>query len=82
MERVPIEGSSHIRSIGFENGMMEVEYTSGTTYRYSNITESEYQGILMAPSAGSALHAVIRSVDVTGERLPGKDLDEGIILQI
>lgn len=52
MQRQPVT-SSNIRSIGFENGAMEIEFTNGKVYRYTGPKVQEhYNGIMSAPSKG------------------------------
>jgi hypothetical protein len=41
--------------VGWENGLMEVEFTSGKTYRYEDVPDSEYQALLGADSPGKYL---------------------------
>ena len=47
--------SSRIRSVGWENNTMEVEFHNGVVYQYHNVTKSEYMAFLGSPSLGSAL---------------------------
>ncbi len=47
--------SSRIRSIGWDNNVMEVEFHNGAVYQYFNVTASEYSAFLASPSLGSAL---------------------------
>lgn len=47
--------SSRIRSVGWENDTLEIEFHNGAIYQYYNVTLSEYQNFLNAPSLGSAL---------------------------
>lgn len=54
MNRRPVT-SSNISSVGWENGLMEVEFTSGKTYRYEDVPETEYQALLGADSPGKYL---------------------------
>ena len=50
MERIPMV-SSNIASAGYENGILEVEFTSGALYGYS-ATPEEWEAFQSAPSAG------------------------------
>ena len=54
MLRHPVS-SSRIRSVGWENNTMEVQFHNGDIYQYHGVTQSEYQNFLNSPSLGSAL---------------------------
>lgn len=46
--------SSNIRSIGFENGAMEIEFANGKVYRYTGPKVAEhYKAMMAAPSKGA-----------------------------
>lgn len=61
MKRIPI-ASSNIRSIGFENGEMHVEFANGRVYSYTGArVEEHYRAIMRAASAGSYLASHIRT---------------------
>jgi len=47
--------SSRIRSIGWENNAMEVEFHNGAVYQYYDVSQLEYQRFLKSASLGSAL---------------------------
>lgn len=47
--------SSRIRSVGWENNVMEVEFHNGVVYQYHNVSLAEYRRFLSAPSLGVAL---------------------------
>lgn len=48
--------SSSIKSVGYENGTLAVEFTSGSVYWYTNVPEVVYQGFLNAESKGKYIH--------------------------
>lgn len=54
MNRTPVTSSS-INSIGYdaETKILEVEFNTGAIYRYLNVTESEYAGLMDAESVGA-----------------------------
>ncbi|MFZ7338799.1 KTSC domain-containing protein [Streptococcus suis] len=54
--------SSNVRSVGWENNTLEVEFNNGSIYHYHNVSLSEYQSVLVG-SVGSNIHrlAKIRS---------------------
>lgn len=54
MER-HVVSSSRIRSIGWDNCIMEVEFHNGSVYQYYDVSQTEYQRFLLSPSLGSAL---------------------------
>jgi hypothetical protein len=52
MTRTPV-ASSNIRSIGYEDGAMHIEFANGRVYEYTGpIVEQHYNALLAAPSAG------------------------------
>ena len=51
MKRKPVV-SSNIKSIGWEDGTLEVEFNSGAVYRYNNVGETVYTTFLEAQSKG------------------------------
>lgn len=54
MIRQPVS-SSRMRSVGWENNVMEVEFHDGAVYQYMGVTSSEYRDFLNSSSLGSAL---------------------------
>lgn len=46
--------SSNLRSVGYdpETNILEVEFHGGRVYKYFNVPESEYQGLMNAQSHG------------------------------
>lgn len=65
MIRTPVS-SSRIRSVGWENNVLEIEFHNGAVYQYFNVSNIEYSSFISAPSLGHALsildkqHAYIR----------------------
>jgi len=65
MERDPVT-SSNLKSVGWENGTLEVEFHSGDIYRYANVPAAKHKALLAADkdpkgSVGSHFHRHIRS---------------------
>lgn len=60
MERVVVQ-SSNLKSIGWEDDVLEVEFVKGGLYRYTNVPEEIFKAIVNAPSKGKAFHRYIRS---------------------
>lgn len=54
MERKRVS-SSNIRSIGYKNSTLDVEFNNGRVYQYYNVPENLYNGLMNAPSHGSYL---------------------------
>lgn len=42
MERHPAKGTRMVKSMGWENGIMEVEYVSGLIHQYHDVTEDQF----------------------------------------
>jgi hypothetical protein len=52
--------SSHVDSIGFEDGELTVTWSSGKTSVYSGVPESVANSVMDAPSIGSALRSDVK----------------------
>ena len=48
--------SSRMRSVGWENETLEIEFNDGTVYQYHGVPYSAYLEFMNSPSLGSALH--------------------------
>jgi hypothetical protein len=61
MFREPVVSTS-IASIGFDadNETLEVEFVSGSVYRYRNVEEDVYERLLAAPSKGAFFNEHIK----------------------
>lgn len=61
MNRTPVS-SSNICSIGYDrqSRILEVEFTSGDVYRYFEVPEHLYNGLIDAASKGQFLNDYIR----------------------
>jgi hypothetical protein len=65
MQRKPVV-SSNIRSIGFENGAMEIEFANQRVYRYTGPKVREhYDGLIAATSPGKYFAASVRTCPET-----------------
>lgn len=65
MERQPIS-SSNIKSIGYADGEMHIEFTNGSVYSYTGPkAEQHYRGLLDAPSAGAYFAKNVRNCPIT-----------------
>jgi hypothetical protein len=60
MYRQPVN-SSNIRSIGYENGTLEVEFNTGSIYQYTNVPPSLYSGLMSASSHGKYFASYIKN---------------------
>lgn len=56
--------SSNIRSVGYDtdNQILEIEFNSGAVYQYSNVPNSEYEGMMNADSKGKYFHSNIKEL--------------------
>jgi hypothetical protein len=52
--------SSHVDSIGFENGELTVTWASGRTSVYSGVSESTANEVMSSASVGSALRELVK----------------------
>jgi len=55
MYHTPVS-SSNVKSAGYENGVLEVLFKNGLTYRW-NVPELTYREFMTAPSKGSFVHS-------------------------
>ena len=60
MNRLLVEGSSNIKSAGWENNIFEVEFANGSTYRYLNVPTEAYKDFVLSPSKGKFLNTKIK----------------------
>ncbi|WP_242826021.1 KTSC domain-containing protein [Clostridium tyrobutyricum] len=44
-----------MNGVGYENGVMYIQFKDGSIYAYENVSESEYQNFINSSSLGSAL---------------------------
>lgn len=47
--------STNVRSVGWQDGILEVQFNNGSIYHYHNVSESEYISVLIG-SVGSNIH--------------------------
>lgn len=57
MKRYPVS-SSRIANIGWENNTLEIQFHNGAVYQYYDVSNSEYQNFMNAPSLGSELSKI------------------------
>jgi hypothetical protein len=62
MTRTPVTSSS-VASIGYasKTKTLEVEFKSGSVYRYFSVPEGVYRGLMSADSVGRYLNQTIKS---------------------
>lgn len=54
--------SSNLARVGYENGILHIEFNSGSLYAYYNVPERIYEGLMSASSHGSYFHANIKGI--------------------
>jgi KTSC domain len=59
ISRTPIH-SSNIKSVGYGNNVLQVEFASGEVYEYENVSNGTYEELMAAKSKGSYLHNKIK----------------------
>ena len=59
MERVPVE-SSTIENVGYTDGVLEIEFKSGSVYQYFDVPERIHDELMRAASKGSFFNEIIR----------------------
>jgi hypothetical protein len=53
--------SNNIKSIGYQNNILEVEFKTSRIYQYSGVPISIYNQLMMAPSKGTFLSQHIKN---------------------
>jgi hypothetical protein len=59
LPRKPLE-SETLRSVGYDRGRLQAEFTSGALYEYSEVPEREHDALMRAESPGRYFHRHIR----------------------
>ncbi len=59
MLRIPVS-STNVNSIGYANGIIEVEFNDGSVYQYYGVNESVFRNFLNAPSKGKFVHYTLK----------------------
>ena len=52
--------SSDIRSVGWQNNTLEIEFKSGGLYQYHGVPQDVYINLLSASSCGRYFHSFIK----------------------
>lgn len=61
--------SSNLRSVGYENGILEIEFQSGSVYQYYDVPESIYRGLMGASSKGTYHHQHIKNANYSYKQI-------------
>ena len=59
MHRETVE-SSNLATVGFSDGVLEIEFKHGGVYQYFNVPKTVYEGLMAAESKGKYFHQFIR----------------------
>jgi hypothetical protein len=59
MRRRPVHSSS-VRSVGWSDGTLELEYVNGSTYEYFDVPQPTYAALLASSSIGAYVNAHIK----------------------
>lgn len=59
MQRVPVS-SSNLKSVGYESGILEIEFHGSGIYQYSHVPQSVYEGLMGATSKGTFFNQYIK----------------------
>lgn len=52
--------SSDIRSIGYENGVLEIEFLKGGIYTYPNVPKKHFDYMINNPHPGTYFHHMVK----------------------
>lgn len=61
MNRTEVQ-SSNIKSIGYENGILEIEFLNGSVYQYFDVPQNIYDELM----AATASHGTYLSQNIKG----------------
>lgn len=53
--------SSNVRSVGYANGVLEVEFRSGGVYQYVGVPESVFDAFMTSSSKGQFVHQHLKN---------------------
>lgn len=59
MQMYPVT-SSNVARIGYQNGQLQVDFNSGSSYIYDNVPQEMFNKFQTAPSKGKFLHWEIK----------------------
>lgn len=54
--------SSNLRSVGFQNNILEIEFHGGEVYQYKNVPSGVYSSLINANSLGEYFHTHIKYI--------------------
>lgn len=60
MERISVD-SSNISEVGWENGILEIEFSSGRIYEYFDVSYEIYEAMMQSPGIGEYFHEHIKN---------------------
>ncbi|TDD12431.1 KTSC domain-containing protein [Kribbella turkmenica] len=52
--------SSSVRSVGWSDGTLELEYVNGSTYQYYDVAQTTFAALLAASSIGTYVNTHIK----------------------
>ena len=58
MNHIPVS-STNVRSVGYENGILEIIFKDGSVYQW-NVPESVYRELMATHSKGSFIHSRLK----------------------
>jgi hypothetical protein len=67
--------SSQLISVGYESGVLVVEFTGGTVYRYDEVPQETYDALMAAESKGKYFGEHVKKAGFTFKKigLPAKE---------
>ena len=63
MERQSVS-SSNLKSIGYENAILDIEFKNEDVYRFSNVPKDIYEALMNAESHGKYFNEHIRNKEI------------------
>jgi hypothetical protein len=52
--------SSSVRSVGWSDGTLELEYVNGSIYQYDDVPQTTFAALLASPSIGTYVNTHIK----------------------
>lgn len=77
MNRVKVV-SSNIKSVGWVNETLEVEFNSGSVYQYKGVPKTIYDNMMASESKGKFFNSIVKD-KYAATRVPIVKIEEGSV---
>ena len=73
--------SSNIKSVGFDNGILEVEFNSGAVYQYADVPKEIFDGIMSAESVGKFVNEKVIRQPFVFKKLTAEEIAKEAVVE-